>query len=53
MVNSFTFNLLTGDTRQAKQFCFKDTDCLVVVESQGSSLRSAGKYTVKPMQPVW
>ena len=53
MVYSFTFNLLTGDTRQAEPFCFKDADCLVVVESQGSSLRSARKYTVKPMQPKW
>ena len=33
------------------RFCFLDTDCLVVGESQGSSRRSVGKYPVKPPRP--
>ena len=45
------FNLLTGDRRQTKQFCFLDADCLVVGESQSSSRCSAGKYPVKPPHP--
>ena len=49
--------VLTGDRRQAKhfylakQFCFLDSNCLVVGESQGSSRRSVGKYPVKPPRP--
>ena len=35
----------------AKQFCFLDSDCLVVGKSLGSSRRSVGKYPVKPLCP--
>ena len=39
------------DIRPLKQFCFLDADCLVVVESQGSSRRSVVKYPVKLVHP--
>ena len=34
---------VTEERCQNKRFCFIDTDCLVVGESQGGSLCSAGK----------
>ena len=43
--------LITGNRRQAKQFCFQDADFLVVGESQGSSRCSDGKYPMKPPRP--
>ena len=47
----YAYQLLTRDRRQTKQFCFLDADCLVVGENQGSSRRSAWKYSVKPPRP--